>query len=242
MAFYSSTIFVQANFSHHAAELASVIFGLVNFLGAFPAIITMDTLGRRSLLLCTLPPMALSMLIAGWSFSSSFANVVSDPDTRFAVSAIMIYLFCLLYSPGMGPVPSSYAAEVYPLSHREIGASSASAVTCIFAALLSLTFPALLNAMGTAGAFELYAGLNIVAWLLVFLLMPETKQRSLEELDDVFSVSTRAFMRFHVLEYAPWWVRRYLLCRKRGNPAPEFEDLKSGVTRGRYAAIGSDED
>lgn len=100
----------------------------------------------------------------------------------------------------MGPVPAAYSAEVFPLSHRELGASSAMAVTNLFASLLSLTFPWLLSALGSVASFLLYAALNLVAWVLIFLFVPETKQRSLEELDKVFSVPTRQFVRAHVQE------------------------------------------
>lgn len=203
IAFYSSTIFRDANFSPFAASLASVVFGFINFLGAFPAIWTMDTLGRRSLLLLTLPAMAVSMAVAGFSFS------ITATTFRFGMITSMIYLFCLLYSPGMGPVPAAYSAEVFPLSHREIGTSSAIAATNLFAAVLSLTFPYLLSVLGTQGSFLLYAVLNIVAWFLVFLFVPETKRKTLDELDKVFEISTIRFIAYQ-RQHALWWIRRYI--------------------------------
>lgn len=191
VAFYSSTIFVEARFSTYAAEMASTVFGLVNFVGAFPAIWTMDSLGRRSLLILTLPFMAITMAIAGASFS------ISDEHStlRFGMTTSMIYLFCLLYSPGLGPVPTVYSAEVFPLSHRELGTSSAVAVTNLFASLLSLTFPWLLGVLGSTGSFLLYSALNVVALALVFCFVPETKRRTLQELDEVFEVPTTSFVR-----------------------------------------------
>jgi MFS family permease len=206
VAFYSSTIFVEARFTTYAAELASTIFGLVNFIGAFPAVWTMDTLGRRSLLLLTLPFMAFTMGIAGASFS-----IPDDHSTlRFGMTTAMIYLFCLLYSPGMGPVPTVYSAEVFPLSHRELGTSSAVAVTNLFASLLSLTFPWLLGALGSMGSFMLYAALNVVTLGLVFLFVPETKRKSLEELDGVFEVSTASFVRDKLRRITPPWMKTWL--------------------------------
>lgn len=94
----------------------------------------------------------------------------------------------------MGPVPAPYCAEVFPLSHRELGMSFAVSVANTWAAVLSLTFPSLLAVLGPAGAFRLYAGLNLVAYLLVFLFVPETRLKSLEELDEVFSVRTTDFI------------------------------------------------
>jgi len=120
----------------------------------------------------------------------------------------------------MGPVPAAYSAEVFPLSHREIGMSSAVAVTNLWASALSLTFPALLSFLGSQGAFTLYAALNVVAFVLVFLFVPETRLKTLDELDLVFAVSTRRFVRYQVLEYAPWWVKRYVLRQGTADLSP----------------------
>lgn len=221
ISFYSSSIFLDAGFSRFGALLASVLFGLVNFLGAFPAIWTMDTLGRRSLLLLTLPLMALTMFCAGLTFS-----IPADNLAHFGLLAILIYLFCALYSPGMGPVPNSYSAEVFPLSHRELGMALAVATTNFWAAILSLTFPRLETALGTQGTFILYAFFNLVAFVLVFLFVPETRQKGLDELDDVFSIRTRDFARFQVGEYLPWWLRRYVLRQDVEGPKPLHSEVE----------------
>jgi MFS family permease len=115
IAFFSSSIFVEAHFSNHAAELASTIFGLVNTIGALPAIWLMDAAGRRTLLLLTLPPMAVCMGIAGLSFSISEEKA----SLRFGMITSMIYLFCLLYSPGKFPRAASTEAshQRMPITH-----------------------------------------------------------------------------------------------------------------------------
>lgn len=78
-----------------------------------------------------------------------------------------------------------YAAEVFPLAQREQGVAWAVAVTNFFSAVLALTFPRLLRAFTPQGAFGFYAGLNAIAFVMLFLVFPETKQRTLEELDQV---------------------------------------------------------
>jgi hypothetical protein len=80
----------------------------------------------------------------------------------------------------------------------------------IFAAFLSVTFPGLLAALGAGGAFVLYAALNIIALVLVFLLLPETRLKTLDELDEVFSVPTRTFAAYQTKNYLPWFVKYYL--------------------------------
>lgn len=128
----------------------------------------------------------------------------------------------------MGPVPAPYCAEVFPLSHRELGMSFAVSVANTWAAVLSLTFPLLLAALGPAGAFGLYAGLNMVAYLLVFLFVPETRLKSLDELDEVFSVRTRDFMRRNVVSFGSIWERRCIKPHKTWSTV-----RSSGATRYR---------
>lgn len=94
---FSFQIFLQSGFSTFGALLASCVFGFVNFIGAFPAVWTMDTLGRRALLLLTLPLMALTMFAAGLSF-----YIPNENAAHLVVLASLIYLFCAEYSPGMG--------------------------------------------------------------------------------------------------------------------------------------------
>lgn len=106
-----------------------------------------------------------------------------------------------------------YSAEVFPLSHREIGMSWAVATNNFWASILSLTFPRMLLAMSATGAFGFYAGLNLVALALIFCFVPETKQKTLEELDYVFAVSNRRHMAYQCKEVLPWWINRYVLRR-----------------------------
>ena len=113
IAFYSSTVFQQAGASVTGALLASWGFGLVNFLFAWPAIWTIDTFGRRALLLFTFPQMAWTLLAAGMCFW-----IPEDNKAHLGLIAMFIFLFAAFYSPGEGPVPFTYSAEVFPLSHR----------------------------------------------------------------------------------------------------------------------------
>ncbi|ROV92581.1 hypothetical protein VMCG_08959 [Cytospora schulzeri] len=170
MSFYSSTIFQEAGYSTRDCLLASLGFGAVEFIFAFPAVYTMDTFGRRNLLLLTFPNMAVCLLAAGLSFLL--------PDTssaRIPLIALFIYLFTALFGPGIGPMPSIYFSESFPLSHREIGAAFTICINNAVGSALSLTFPSLLARIGATGAFGFYAGLNILAWIVIFFIVPETK-------------------------------------------------------------------
>lgn len=70
--------------------------------------------------------------------------------------ALFVFLFVVFYSPGEGPVPFTYSAEVFPLSHREVGMGWAVATNLFWAAVLSITFPRLLTELGPVSAFGFY--------------------------------------------------------------------------------------
>ncbi|KAJ5644706.1 hypothetical protein N7507_010717 [Penicillium longicatenatum] len=221
IAFYSSTVFKNAGASDTAALFASWGFGLVNFLFAFPAIWTIDTWGRRALLLFTFPQMAWTLLAAGFCF-----YVPGNGGAHLGSIALFIFLFAAFYSPGEGPVPFTYSAEVFPLSHREVGMAWAVATCLGWAAVLSITFPRMLAAMTATGAFGFYAGLNITALVMIFLWVPETKQRTLEELDYIFAVPTRVHMHYQLFKALPWWIQRCIFRRDvQLEPLYKFDDL-----------------
>ena len=186
------------------------------FVFAFPAIWTIDKWGRRTLLLATFPFMFLSLLATGMSF-----YIPSSSSAHLGLIALFIFIFVAFYSPGEGPCAFVYSSEVFPLSHREFGMSWAVATNNFWAAVLGLTFPRMLLAFTPQGSFGFYAGLNIVALIFIFLALPETKQRSLEELDYVFAVPTRVHASFQMNKALPWWMRRYILMKK-GEMKPEL--------------------
>ncbi|KAE8150826.1 galactose-proton symport [Aspergillus avenaceus] len=218
MAFYSSTIFAQAGYSTKVSLLASMGYGLVMFVFALPAVWTMDTFGRRNLLLFTFPNMAWCLLGAGLSFLLPF-----ESNARVPLIAFFIYMFTAFYGPGIGPIPSIYFSESFPLSHRELGAAFTICVNNAVGSALSLTFPPLLAALKPSGAFGFYAGLNVLAFLVIFLIVPETKQRTLEELDYVFGVPTRRHMSYQVKTWLPYVVKRRFLFQQSARFTPLYQ-------------------
>ncbi|EKM76181.1 hypothetical protein AGABI1DRAFT_115942 [Agaricus bisporus var. burnettii JB137-S8] len=224
IAFYSSTIFKESGFSERDALLASFGFGLVNWLFAFPAVFTIDTFGRRNLLLFTFPNMAWTLLAAGFCFL-----IRTGSPAKVPLVSLFIFLFAAFYSPGEGPVPFAYSAEVFPLTHREMGMGWAVATNLFWASVLGITFPRMLRALTPTGAFAFYAGLNVLAFVMILFLLPETKQRTLEELDYVFAVPMRKHVSYQLTEFIPYWIRRYVFWNKNVELRPlyNFDEVES---------------
>ena len=109
VAFYSSTIFVEAGSSSTVALLVSWGFGLTMFIFAIPALYTIDKLGRRTLLISTFPNMFWTLLAAGLSFYAPEGS-----STRLGLIALFVFLFCAFYSPGEGHAHSSTRLKCFP--------------------------------------------------------------------------------------------------------------------------------
>lgn len=256
-AYYSSTIFRQGGFSIIDALLGSWGFGMLNFLAAIPAVYTIDTFGRRKLLLTTFPCMAVCLLITGLGFQIG----TDHPSARIGVIAFGIYLFTIFYSPGEGPVPFTYSAEAFPLYIRDVGMSFATATTWTFNFIVALTFPRLLSSFSPTGAFGWYAGWNMIGWLLILLFVPETKSLSLEELDQgwfhslsagssicaltsieiliVFNVPTRRQAKYGVASLVHA-IRKYLLRQNVPDQPPPHSDggyIHHGQPTGRSTSF-----
>jgi sugar porter (SP) family MFS transporter len=184
--YYNSTIFIQGGFTEVDALTASWGFGMVNFLFAIPTFYTIDTFGRRNLLLFTFPLMALFLIWTGLGFVAE-----DGTKTQTGIVASGVYIFSAIYSAGEGPVPFTYSAEAFPLYIRDIGMGFATATCWFFNFILALTWPKIVSSFGRTGAFMWYAAWNIAGFFMVLWFLPETKGLTLEELDEVFSVSTR---------------------------------------------------
>ena len=199
--------------------------GAVNWLFAIPAIYTIDTFGRRNLLLVTFPLMSLCLWFTGSSF------YIPSDKAQLACVAVGMYLFMVVYSPGEGPVPFTYSAEAFPLHIRDIGMSSATAVTWGLNFVISFTWPKLKETFGDSGAFYWYAGWNIFGWIFAYFLLPETKNLTLEELDMVFSVTNRKHAAYYAKKL-PWYLKKYTGMDVKPMPELYQFDNRSGIKSG----------
>ena len=161
-----------------------------------------DRWGRSILLAAGLPNMAWSIFVLAFLFKMSDDNTARTP----LISTFTI-IFQIFYAATAGTSPFSISAEVFPLVSREVGMAVSVAMNLLGAGILVLLFPMLLNRIGVTGSLSIFAALNLVAFVLVWLLCPETKRRTLEELQYTFDLSTR----WHI-EYRAVYVRRHF-CR-----------------------------
>ncbi len=177
--YYAPTIFRSAGMSSASvAILASVGVGFVNVLLTLLAMQLIDRVGRRPLLLVSLGGMALSLFVLGLAFS---LPQLSGSLGWIAVASLMVYVGS--FAVGLGPVFWLILSEIYPLRIRGRAMSVGTAANWITNLIVALSFLTLTQVVGRPATFWLYGAVSIGAWLFAFFLVPETKGKSLEEIE-----------------------------------------------------------
>jgi len=177
--YYAPTIFRLAGLSSASvAILASVGVGVVNVVLTMAAMQLIDRVGRRPLLLVSLAGMALSLFVLGLAFALPQA---SGNLGWIAVGSLMIYVGS--FAIGLGPVFWLVLSEIYPLHIRGRAMSIGTAVNWSVNLIVALTFLTLTQVLGNAATFWLYGIVSVGAWLFAFFLVPETKGKTLEEIE-----------------------------------------------------------
>lgn len=177
--YYAPTIFRFAGLSSASvAILASVGVGVVNVVLTVVAMQLIDRVGRRPLLLVSLAGMSLSLFVLGLAFS---LPQLSGSLGWIAVASLMVYVGS--FAVGLGPVFWLMLSEIYPLRIRGRAMSVGTVANWSANLLVALSFLTLTQVLGKPATFWLYGVISIVAWFFAFFLVPETKGRSLEEIE-----------------------------------------------------------
>ena len=178
--YYAPTIFRAAGMSSASvAILASVGVGVVNVLLTLVAMQLIDRVGRRPLLLVSLAGMALSLFVLGLGFS---LPQLSANLGWIAVVGIMIYVGS--FGVGLGPVFWLMLSEIYPLRIRGRAMSIGTAANWVTNLVVAVSFLTLTQRLGKPATFWLYGVVSVAAWIFAFFLVPETKGKSLEEIEE----------------------------------------------------------
>jgi MFS transporter, SP family, galactose:H+ symporter len=174
--YYAPKIFQFAGFqSASSAILASLGIGVVNVIVTIIALWIIDIVGRRLLLIVGIIGMVVSLSILGMAFFISAASIGS-----IAVVSLMSYV--AFFAIGLGPVAWLIISEIYPLGVRGRAMGIATFANWVCNYIVSLTFLSLIDFLGTAGAFWLYAVIGLIALWFVCKRVPETKGKTLQQI------------------------------------------------------------
>lgn len=177
--YYAPMIFQAAGMkSASASILATIGVGVVNVVMTLGALFLVDRVGRRPLLLTGLAGMVAGLVSLGAAF---WLPQLSASLGWIAIASMMLYVGA--FAIGLGPVFWLLISEIYPLKVRGRAMSVATTFNWAANLLVALTFLSLTQVLGRAPTFWLYAAVGLGAWLFAWFLVPETKGRTLEEIE-----------------------------------------------------------
>ncbi|CAG8615944.1 2558_t:CDS:10 [Funneliformis mosseae] len=194
--YYAPQIFINAGLTSNSSSLlATGINGLVNMLSTIPAILWIDRWGRRPTLISGGILMGISMLIIGLILALN-GNKYYDPVLKknfvklenkscsYAV-IVFIYTFVASFAYSWGPTGWIYPAEIYPLRIRSKAMSVTTASNWLINIIIGQIVPSLLDKI-TWGTFIIFGVFGMTMAISVLIYYPETKGKSLEEMDGLF--------------------------------------------------------
>ncbi|HEV7677975.1 MAG TPA: MFS transporter [Candidatus Dormibacteraeota bacterium] len=176
--YYAPTFLKSIGFNPSNAIIGSVIIGVVNVVMTVVAIAVIDRVGRRPLLIGGITGMVLSL--GGLAVVTHFLNLTGVTG-YVAVALLMIYVGS--FAIGLGPVFWLLIAEIYPQRLRARAAATATVANWGSNFVVSITYLTLIGIVGQSWTFGLYGLLGLGALLFTLRLVPETRGRTLEDLE-----------------------------------------------------------
>ena len=186
--YYANEIFAEAGFTTAEQQAKATLWavGVVNVLATLIAVAWVDRFGRRPLLLTGLVGMTVSLAAVGLSFAAMENTAESATSTTVGgiVTVLALVVFIASFAFSMGPIVWTLISEIYPNRVRGRAISVATAANWLAAFLVAQFFLSLVDAIGESTTFFLFAALCVVSFVFVWRLVPETKGRSLEEIQE----------------------------------------------------------
>lgn len=176
--YYATKIFNDAGFSLDSATAVSVLLGVFKLLMTFVSVGVVESAGRRPLLLWGVSGMVASLL------ALSFCTNAGESAAIGSVVALLLYVGCYQFS--FGPITWLINGEIYPAAVRTQALALASMLNFGSNAVVGYALPSLQGSVGMANTYLLFAGVGMTALLSIYLTVPETKGKTLEEIEAMF--------------------------------------------------------
>jgi len=176
--YYSPRIFAETGMEEGSALLSSVGVGLANLVSTVIGMVLIDKMGRKFLMyLCSIGYIVTLGLISIAFYTGIGTGTMLVP--------VLIFAFIASHAVGQGAVIWVFISEIFPNSVRSYGNSLGSGTHWVFAAVIAATFPYIASTLGGGTTFAIFAFIMIFQLLFVWKMMPETKNKSLEEIEEM---------------------------------------------------------
>ncbi|KAF8785553.1 facilitated trehalose transporter Tret1-2 homolog [Argiope bruennichi] len=182
--FYTANIFKSAGSSVNPIT-ATIYVNIIQVIATLISSILMDKAGRKALLLFSGICMAVSFIVLG-GFDLARTNNPAVADKYGWLPLVCLMSFIAAFSLGFGPTPWLMVAEMTPIRFRGIVSGIATALNWTFAFIVTKTFKMEEASMHGYGVYWMYASLHLASLVVTFLYLPETKGKSIEEIQEFF--------------------------------------------------------
>ncbi|KAG2229946.1 general substrate transporter [Thamnidium elegans] len=183
--YYAPKIFQSVGLTGSSISLlATGVVGIINFVMTFPAVIYLDVLGRKSALMVASVIMAICMVVVA-IITALFQDDWENHTAEGWVSVAFIYIFIACFATAWGPIGWVLCAEIFPLRCRAKAMSVTTSANWMCNFIIGLIVPVMLENI-TYGTYIFFACFLVLSFFFVWLFVPETKGRSLEEMDEIF--------------------------------------------------------
>ena len=192
--YYADTIFAAAGFNNPTSQSLATLWavGAVNVVATLVAVLWVDRFGRKPLLLLGSAGMCTGLLIVAGAFFelqkvTSSEQATHGVATAGIVALVGLVIFIASFAFSLGPVVWTVINEVFPSHVRGRGVAVATAINWFAAWVVAQTFLTLVDAISTEGTFLLFAGFCVVTFIYVRWFLPETKGKTLEEVQRMWA-------------------------------------------------------
>jgi MFS transporter, SP family, major inositol transporter len=179
--YYGTQLLGDAGFSASAAILANILNGLFSVLGITAGLLVMNKINRRTLLLGGFALTTTFHLLVGLS-----ALLLPDGTAKAWFVLVFVVLFVFFMQGTIGPLVWLLLSEIFPLKIRSLAIGISVLVLWLSNAVVSLGFPVVVEDLGIAPTFFIFVVLGLLALGFVYKFVPETRGRSLENLEEQF--------------------------------------------------------
>lgn len=183
--YYAPTIFGQLGLdSNTTSLLATGVYGIVNCLSTVPAIFLIDRMGRRKLLMMGAAGTVVSLVIVG-AIVAHYGDDLSKHKAAGWAGIAFIYIYDINFSYSWAPISWVLPSEIFSLRIRSKGIAITTSSAWMNNFIIGLVSPKMLENI-TWGTYIIFAAFMFLALLFAIFVIPETRNRSLEEMDEVF--------------------------------------------------------
>jgi MFS family permease len=177
---YFPTMLVSLGFTANTALLSAIVLGITKLAFTAWVVFVVDRWGRKPLLLIGNVIMTITLALTGWVVLG-----VHDQDTLGTLTVVLLVLYLAGYELGWGAIVWVMMAEVFPLKARGAGMGVGAVVLWAATGIVTAVFPIMSddNHLGIGNSMFVFAGINAVLFVLTRWLVPETKGRSLEQIE-----------------------------------------------------------